>query len=309
MDVSFPFHDLPGFDANGPAGGKIEGGGDINASLQGGAEGTLQGERDNEDTAPKMEESGDRNDSHDMSGGESPDDSRDRGTSAPDAYDEFGLHDTGAGDGTDLGKPKEDKNETPAWTELKTKAGKERKRLPLACIACRRKKIRCSGEKPACKHCLRSRIPCVYKVTTRKAAPRTDYMAMLDKRLKRMEDRIIRIIPKDESDVATVVRAQVKPAIPGTTQAKPANAKKRPAEEAFASELQTWATASKGTSSEVLPASLAAHEAEETKLLVEGADALPSKEIQEHLAEVFFDNLYGQAYHVLHKPSYMRKLK
>jgi hypothetical protein len=58
-----------------------------------------------------------------------------------------------------------------------------------------------------------------------------------------------------------------------------------------------------------LPASLAAHEAEETKLLVEGADALPSKEIQEHLAEVFFDNLYGQAYHVLHKPSYMRKLK
>jgi hypothetical protein len=26
----------------------------------------------------------------------------------------------------------------PVWTELKTKAGKERKRLPLACIACRR---------------------------------------------------------------------------------------------------------------------------------------------------------------------------
>ncbi|KFX88812.1 hypothetical protein O988_08893 [Pseudogymnoascus sp. VKM F-3808] len=309
MDMSFPFHDVPSFDANGPAGGEMEGGEDINASLRGGAEGALQGDRDNEDTAPKMEESGDRHDSHDMSGGESPEDSRGRGTSAPDAYDEFGLNDTGAGDGTDLGKPKEDKNETPAWTELKTKAGKERKRLPLACIACRRKKIRCSGEKPACKHCLRSRIPCVYKVTTRKAAPRTDYMAMLDKRLKRMEDRIIRIIPKDESEVATVVRAQVKPAIPGTTQAKPANAKKRPAEEAFASELQTWATASKGTSSEVLPASLAAHEAEETKLLVEGADALPSKEIQEHLAEVFFDNLYGQAYHVLHKPSYMRKLK
>ncbi|KAK2877046.1 hypothetical protein FQN49_001453 [Arthroderma sp. PD_2] len=60
------------------------------------------------------------------------------------------------------------------WTELKTKAGKERKRLPLACIVCRRKKIRCSGEKPACKHCYRSRIPCVYKVTTRKAAPKTE---------------------------------------------------------------------------------------------------------------------------------------
>lgn len=309
MDVEFPYHDLPGFDTNGPSGAKFEDDRDTNASLRGGAEEIMQEARDNEDTTPKMEESADHNGSQAMSDGESPEGSRARGTSAPDAYDEFGLTDTGAGDGTDLGKPKEDKNETPAWTELKTKAGKERKRLPLACIACRRKKIRCSGEKPACKHCLRSRIPCVYKVTTRKAAPRTDYMAMLDKRLKRMEERIIRIIPKEENDSATVVRAQVKPAIPGTTQAKPANPKKRPAEEAFGPELQAWATSAKGTGNEVVPASLAAHEAEETKLLVEGADALPSKEIQEHLAEVFFDNLYGQAYHVLHKPSYMRKLK
>ncbi|KAL8671359.1 MAG: hypothetical protein Q9168_004141 [Polycauliona sp. 1 TL-2023] len=52
------------------------------------------------------------------------------------------------------------------------RSGKDRKRLPLACIACRRKKIRCSGDKPACKHCLRSRIPCVYKNTMRKAAPK-----------------------------------------------------------------------------------------------------------------------------------------
>ncbi|KFY11679.1 hypothetical protein V492_04324, partial [Pseudogymnoascus sp. VKM F-4246] len=309
MDVTYPFHDLPGgFDANEPADAKIEDDEDMHASLQGGAEEMMQEAHDNEDTAQKMEEA-DRNGSQEMSGGESRESSRPRGTSAPEAFDEFGVNEMGAGDGTDLGKPKEDKNGTPAWTELKTKAGKERKRLPLACIACRRKKIRCSGEKPACKHCLRSRIPCVYKVTTRKAAPRTDYMAMLDKRLKRMEERIIKVIPKDENEPAPVVRAQVKPAIPGTTQAKPASAKKRPAEEAFGSELQAWATSAKGTGSEVVPASLAAHEAEETKLLVEGADALPSKEIQEHLAEVFFDNLYGQAYHVLHKPSYMRKLK
>lgn len=69
------------------------------------------------------------------------------------------------GDGSDLGaRSREEKADPsgviPPWSELKTKAGKERKRLPLACIACRRKKIRCSGEKPACKHCLRSRIPC-----------------------------------------------------------------------------------------------------------------------------------------------------
>jgi hypothetical protein len=55
--------------------------------------------------------------------------------------------------------------------------------------------------------------------------------------------------------------------------------------------------------------SLLVQEAEETKLLTEGAEALPSREIQEHLAEVFFDSLYGQAYHLLHKPSFMRKLR
>ncbi|KAM5345439.1 hypothetical protein ACJ41O_011301 [Fusarium nematophilum] len=229
------------------------------------------------------------------------------------ATDEFGLASRHRADGTDLGgKPKEDKADAaPAWSELKTKAGKERKRLPLACIACRRKKIRCSGEKPACKHCLRSRIPCVYKVTTRKAAPRTDYMAMLDKRLKRMEERIIKVIPKsDQEATAAVTRAVVKPAIPGTVPSAKSS-KKRGAEEAFGPDLEAWAKAPSKSkiAGDDRPSSLQVQEAEENKLQHEGSEALPSKEMQEHLAEVFFDNIYGQSYHLLHKPSYMRKLK
>ena len=228
--------------------------------------------------------------------------------------DEFGLNSAVPVDGSDLGaRSKEEKNDpTPPWSDLKTKAGKERKRLPLACIACRRKKIRCSGEKPACKHCLRSRIPCVYKVTTRKAAPRTDYMAMLDKRLKRMEERIIKIIPKTEQEsAAPIVRATVKPGIPGAIPVRSSTGKKRAAEEAFASDLESW---SKSTSTPLAdnttkPVSLIVQETQESELLSEGADALPSKEIQEHLSEVFFENVYGQTYHLLHKPSFMRKLK
>jgi hypothetical protein len=202
------------------------------------------------------------------------------------------------------------------WSELKTKAGKDRKRLPLACIACRRKKIRCSGEKPACAHCLKSRIPCVYKVTTRKAAPRTDYMAMLDKRLRRMEERIIKVIPKhvQESATASVTRAVVKPSIPGSMQSAKAAAatKKRGADEAFG-ELDAWArTARPKTDSpggDKRPNPLVAKEIDDSELLYEGSDALPSMKIQEHLSEVFFENVYGQAYHILHKPSFLRKLK
>ena len=199
------------------------------------------------------------------------------------------------------------KEEPPPWSELKTKAGKERKRLPLACIACRRKKIRCSGEKPACKHCLRSRIPCVYKITTRKAAPRTDYMAMLDKRLKRMEERVINIIPEqDASKLAHIGRANVKPGVPQPP--KVTGMKKRVADEAFGNELEEWAyMAGNKAAGHSHPST--AIEKSESRLLVEGIESLPSKEIQEHLSEVFFDCLYGQSYHVLHKPSFMRRLR
>ncbi|KAG5979586.1 hypothetical protein E4U55_004996 [Claviceps digitariae] len=230
--------------------------------------------------------------------------------------DEFGLPGNNRADATDLGGKKGDNKSSapPAWSELKTKAGKDRKRLPLACIACRRKKIRCSGEKPACKHCLRSRIPCVYKVTTRKAAPRTDYMAMLDKRLKRMEDRIIKIIPKSEQDATSfITRAIVKPAILGASSGNKSTFKKRGVEEAFGADLESWAKAPgnfRGPDGvDEVPALKDGNVSDEDLLFLEGTDALPSKEVQEHLAEVFFDNVYGQAYHLLHKPSYMRKLR
>ncbi|KAF7554834.1 hypothetical protein G7046_g6702 [Stylonectria norvegica] len=230
--------------------------------------------------------------------------------------DEFGLTSPGPADGTDLGlsKMKDEKSDSaPAWSELKTKAGKERKRLPLACIACRRKKIRCSGEKPACKHCSRSHIPCLYKVTARKAAPRTDYMVMLDRRLKRMEERMVKAVPKADEDVTpTVSRAVVKPAVPGTTLANKPASKKRGADQAFGTPaLETWAKSSSKPklADDNRLSSLQAQEAEETKLFEEGRNALPSKELQESLAEVFFDKIYGQAYYILHKPSYLQKLK
>ncbi|KAH7392994.1 fungal-specific transcription factor domain-containing protein [Pyrenochaeta sp. MPI-SDFR-AT-0127] len=215
-------------------------------------------------------------------------------------------------DGTDHSttsrRSKDDTNDPPLWSEMKTKAGKERKRLPLACIACRRKKIRCSGEKPACKHCVRSRIPCVYKVTTRKAAPRTDYMAMLDKRLKRMEDRVIKLIPKESlPSVANVGRSVVKPAIPGGPPKTPTT-KKRVAEEAFGNELDEWSRSKAADPDTTGGLGSRGKESDESKLLSDGAESLPSKEIQEHLAEVYFDYVYGQSYPLLHKPSFMRRL-
>lgn len=234
----------------------------------------------------------------------------DLGVGAPDHRGEGGGEGEEAAGGSgsqNMTHHESERSDKPAWSEMKTKAGKERKRLPLACIACRRKKIRCSGEKPACKHCARSRIPCVYKVTTRKAAPRTDYMAMLDKRLKRMEDRVIKTIPKDETrDMAAIGRSVVRPPAPGQPSSK--SQKKRSAEDAFSAEMDEWTREERRAPQDTFPMSKSA-EGTGTSLLTEGAEFLPSLEIQEHLAEVFFDCVYGQSYLLLHKPSFMRRLR
>jgi hypothetical protein len=243
--------------------------------------------------------------SNDMDGSDAISQSSPRSASFKDISRSFGDLSRLDGNSTKSKASEAEKDTKPAWSELKTKAGKERKRLPLACIACRRKKIRCSGEKPACKHCLRSRIPCVYKVTTRKPAPRTDYMTMLDKRLKRMEERVIKILPDhDTTKLSAIGRASVKPPI--NQGPKSNTAKKRAAEEAFGSDLNEWA---QGSSHGQPSRHFSALDPVENRLLSEGAEHLPSKEIQEHLSEVFFDCLYGQSYHILHKPSFMRKLK
>ena len=192
----------------------------------------------------------------------------------------------------------------PPWADMKTKAGKDRKRLPLACIACRRKKIKCSGEKPSCQHCSKSRIPCVYKVTQRRATPRTDYMGMLDKRLKRMEDRVLKIVPKGEVD--NVPRAVLKPNH-HASQAKSAASKKRTVDEALGHDLDGWAADdSQKNEPYQLPNTSAG---DDRRTAEDGSGDLPSKELQIHLAEVFFDYIYGQSYFLLHKGRYMGDLR
>jgi hypothetical protein len=127
-----------------------------------------------------------------------------------------------------------------------------------------------------------------------------------------MEERIIKIVPKEEQDSAvSITRATVKPAIPGTIPVRNSTGKKRTADEAFGPELDSWSKSVSHSNADTgnKPTSLMIQEAEESKLLSEGAEALPSKEIQEHLSEIFFENLYGQTYHLLYKPSFMRKLK
>lgn len=136
-------------------------------------------------------------------------------------------------------------------------------------------------------------------------------MAMLDKRLRRMEERVIKVIPKDElPDLNTTSRSSVRPPIPGTTKSQRFTpAKKRSADEAFVHELSEWSQGKKPPGMPDAQARLRKQVEGESRLFTEGANELPSPQLQEHLAEVFFDCIYGQSYLLLHKPSFMRKLR
>lgn len=133
-------------------------------------------------------------------------------------------------------------------------------------------------------------------------------MTMLDRRLKRMEERLLKSVPKEEINaiLANTGRSVVRPAIT-------AAGKKRTAEMAFEDEISSWSRTGPRTKQRAMDGSALGGPPSSTKDASvdtdDGSRALPSKDIQEHLAEVFFDCVYGQPYFLLHKPSFMRRLR
>ncbi|KAI8088896.1 fungal-specific transcription factor domain-containing protein [Halteromyces radiatus] len=67
----------------------------------------------------------------------------------------------------------------------------KRKRLPQACLVCRRKKTKCDGTKPTCNNCERLKQTCSYAASRRKREPRQKHIEILEKRVERME-RLLR---------------------------------------------------------------------------------------------------------------------
>ncbi|KAJ4994504.1 C6 transcription factor [Stagonosporopsis vannaccii] len=59
-------------------------------------------------------------------------------------------------------------------------ATKDRRRVPRACTACRSHKIKCTGERPQCKHCATTSRECVYIM------PRKDRLKIVNERCQQM---------------------------------------------------------------------------------------------------------------------------
>ena len=58
----------------------------------------------------------------------------------------------------------------------------------IACILCRKRKLRCDGQKPSCGTCSRLGHDCAYDEVRKKSGPKRGYVKLLEQRLKQVED-------------------------------------------------------------------------------------------------------------------------
>ncbi|KAJ2896387.1 hypothetical protein IWW38_002039, partial [Coemansia aciculifera] len=102
------------------------------------------------------------------------------------AYDEVDEDDTGG---------EEDEEEVGG------EATSKQARLMRACDTCRRKKVKCDGDKPSCSHCTRMRLACHYSPLVRKKRVRRTIVDKLEERLQSMElmlqPLVARLSPND----------------------------------------------------------------------------------------------------------------
>lgn len=58
----------------------------------------------------------------------------------------------------------------------------------IACILCRKRKLRCDGGKPSCGTCSRLNHHCEYSEERKKSGPKRGYVKLLEARLKQVEN-------------------------------------------------------------------------------------------------------------------------
>lgn len=215
------------------------------------------------------------------------------------------LDDATSHDGEDQSEPCALGQPQPTTTAAK-RACKVRKRLQLACANCRRRKTKCTGTFPTCGHCLRARIPCVYKATRRPAAPRSNYMSMLDQQMQKMEGRILGLAKFKAAPPSCQTRSTEE-----STPAVPRRASTVEANDLDSDEFWTYPDEPEEESRhrDSPPPAMVDSSPKRTPFMLEGSEYLPPVDIQEHLSKIFFTHLYGQPYFLLHKPSYMSKLR
>lgn len=91
----------------------------------------------------------------------------------------------------DLSQQSLDPNGNDAGTDApearKDDAASKQKRI--ACVLCRKRKLRCDGTRPTCGTCKRLSHQCTYDEVRKKSGPKRGYVKLLEARLRTCRDR------------------------------------------------------------------------------------------------------------------------
>jgi hypothetical protein len=82
----------------------------------------------------------------------------------------------------DLARPTES-NETNGQEAQNESAAKAKR---IACVLCRKRKLKCDGTRPTCGTCKRLSHDCAYDEVRKKSGPKRGYVKLLEQRLRRL---------------------------------------------------------------------------------------------------------------------------
>lgn len=186
-----------------------------------------------------------------------------------------------------LKRPSED-------VETDSSANSSKKKLVVACSGCRKKKIKCSADRPACSNCLRQNIPCEYP-PIRNRGSRFGYQEMMKKRLKSLEKYVDFSVPPKSESSDYHSQSDIASQIPGAGgQMKGAS---------LSDMLNQIDPSTGGSNSDSTGDSKTPGTASSSSL------PLPPPDIVLHLVELYFSHVHNQTYSFLHKPTFIPKIK
>ncbi|ORX92972.1 hypothetical protein K493DRAFT_39435 [Basidiobolus meristosporus CBS 931.73] len=82
---------------------------------------------------------------------------------------------------------------------------KKKPRASRACDICRKKKVKCDNEKPACSNCLSFGYECTYLEKQKKRGPQPNYPKGLEERLERLESVLSNLAKRDSTLPSEIV--------------------------------------------------------------------------------------------------------
>ncbi|KAG0003420.1 hypothetical protein BGZ80_007601 [Entomortierella chlamydospora] len=187
----------------------------------------------------------------------------------------------------------------------------KRKRLTQACDPCRKKKIKCDGNKPSCGNCAKLDIQCTYLPSMKKRGPRQGYIELLEKRLDKMEKMLQNgpgVVDQESLDT-TVAKDENDPNEPAFTRPDKPDSRYFGNTSAFSHYNDSDRVISVAASCPTVTRQ------EQSKALIRNKKPLyglkgevPRKDVLDHLIQLFFDSVYYQL-PIIHPGSFMIQYK